>query len=563
MLTSLQIQNYALIDRLDIDFRQGFTVITGETGAGKSILLGALSLILGQRADTRVLSDPKKKCIIEGSFDVSQVAVQDFFSRHGLDYEPLSYFRREINPQGKSRAFINDTPVNLPLLKELAEQLIDIHSQHQHLMIATSSFQFDVLDGFSNNVAGVAAFRKEYQQLLQQQATLRQLVEREENARADLDYFRFQLDELEKTRLDADAFRQWEADLEVQQHTEDILQRLQKAAYLMHEGETSAFSMLTEIGNQLKPLGRFSPRYQELSERIDSMLIEIRDMGRELEDLSGTLTHDPEKALLIEQQLDQVNKLLLKHRVSEVAQLIAIRDSLRKEIASIHSLEEDIGAVRQALELTKAGLLKQAADISGKRVASIPAMEKEIMSLLKQLGMPQATFRIECQQDGELSPNGMDRMQFLFAANLGSQPRKISEVASGGEISRLMLAIKSLISQKNLLPSIIFDEIDTGISGEIGGKIGHILKDISSRMQVIAITHLPQIAAMGDRHLLVYKKAGGGKTTTHIQVLNAEERVEEIAKMMGGADPDPAMKDSARILLKKPKGSQDAAASLT
>ncbi len=563
MLKSLQIQNYALIDRLDIDFMQGFTVITGETGAGKSILLGALSLILGQRADTRVLSDPNKKCIIEGGFDVNQAPLQDFFARHGLDYEPLSYFRREINPQGKSRAFVNDTPVNLQLLKELAGQLIDIHSQHQHLMIATSSFQFDVLDGFSNNVAGVTAFRKEHQLLLQQQATLGQLVEREERARADLDYFRFQLDELEKTRLDADAFRQWEADLEVQQHTEDILQRLQKAAYLMNDGEPSAFSLLTEIGNQLKPLGRFSPRYQELSERIDSQLIEIRDLGREVEDMSGTLTHDPEKALLLEQQLDQVNKLFLKHRVSDVERLIAIRDSLRKEIASIQSLEEEIGKARQALDQTKARLLKQAAEISGKRAAAIPAMEKEIISLLRQLGMPQAAFRIELLPGGELSPNGTDRMQFLFAANLGSQPRKISEVASGGEISRLMLAIKSLISQKNLLPSIIFDEIDTGISGEIGGKIGQILKGISNRMQVIAITHLPQIAAMGDRHLLVYKKARDGKTTTHIQVLDADNRVEEIAKMMGGSDPDPAMKDSARVLLKKPTGSQDPAAPLT
>jgi DNA repair protein RecN (Recombination protein N) len=553
MLKNLQIENYALIDKLHIDFDDGLTVITGETGAGKSILLGALSLILGQRADTQVLYNQQKKCVIEGSFLVENTAARELFDLYELDYEPLSYFRREITPQGKSRAFVNDTPVNLPVLKAFAEKLIDIHSQHQNLLIGEASFQFDVLDSYSQQLPVLHDYRMAFRNLTHLQQRLEKLEEQERKGRADLDYFRFQLQELEKSSLDPEAFAQWETDLAVLHHAAEIKAGLQKAIYLLMEGEPNALEMLRDTQHQIQALETFNKEYQALSARMQTVLIELKDMGMEMQHQDERVVHDPEAAAMIEQKMDQVNKLLLKHHVNTVEELIHIREQYRNKIGSVESLEDDIKSLGKEIKERHAALLEKARMISDARKKAIPKVEEEILKLLKRLGMPSATFTISHQTQNVLGINGLDRLSFLFSANLGGEPREIAKVASGGELSRLMLSIKSMLSEKKLLPSIVFDEIDTGISGSIGGKIGQILNNISARMQVIAITHLPQIAAMGSSHYMVYKQIENGRTKTLIRNLQGEERILELAKMMGGAELSPSMIKTAEELIEASK----------
>jgi DNA repair protein RecN (Recombination protein N) len=549
MLKHLLIENYALIEKLDIELEDGLSVITGETGAGKSILLGALALILGQRADTQVLMDKNRKCIIEGTFHVKDIPIRHLFEKYQLDYDTLSIFRREITPQGKSRAFINDTPVTLNVVTELAAQLIDIHSQHQNLLIGEASFQFDVLDSFSSNFEKVNQYRSKFREGQQMKNQLQKLEEQERQSRADLDYYRFQYEELEQARLNPEEYHELEEELEVLQHAEEIKVNLEKAAYLLDESEHNLTGSINEILQLIRPLGRYSEKFQGLQQRLESVMIEARDMAAEMGNLASGVVHDPEKAALLQQRLDLINKLLLKHNVAQVASLQNIREEYREKIEGIDSLETQIMQLRGTVEIHDKELLDAAREISLVRQAAIPAFEEQITGLLQQLGMPGGRFKVACTSREVLSANGLDQMEFFFTANVGGSLNPISRVASGGELSRLMLAVKSVISQKNLLPTIIFDEIDTGISGETGTRVANILQTIANNMQVITITHLPQIASRGKTHLLVYKTVENGKTQTRIRKIENQERITEIAKMLGGEKPSESMMETAKELI--------------
>lgn len=549
MLKHLQIQNYALIDSLSIELPEGLTVITGETGAGKSILLGALSLVLGQRADTRVLGDPGKKCIIEARFRADREALAALFELHQLDFESDCLVRREISPQGKSRAFVNDTPVTLQVMREITGRLIDIHSQHQNLLLGETPFQFDVLDGFARNPGLRSAYQGFYRDWSGTRQDLRELRERERRSAADRDYFLFQYEELERAGLDPDEASGWEEELARLKNGESIRLGLEKAAFILDGSEPNVLGLLHEAIREMKPVGQYGRDLEDLSERLGSASIEVRDIERELRRLSGAMVYDQERIRELEQKTDLLNKLFHKHHVQDIESLVRLRDEYLEKIESAESLSEQIESTeKRCVELEKA-LLEKARQLSAQRRESAPDMEKEVQSMLEELGMPAARFRISLEKADSPGPLGTDRLEFLFSANPGTPPMEISRIASGGELSRLMLAIKSLVSQKNLLSGIVFDEIDTGISGEIGGKIGNILHKISANMQVIAITHLPQIAARGSSHFQVYKLPKDGKTVTRIKRLDNQERSLEIAKMLGGDTPSSSMLKTAEELM--------------
>ena len=549
MLTHLQIENYALIRKLDTRFLDGLTVITGETGAGKSILLGALSLILGERADTKVLKDKTGKCIIEGAFSLENKDLRELFEAHDLDYDDISYFRREITPSGKSRAFINDTPVNLTVMRQIAGQLIDIHSQHESLMLGSSSFQFDVVDAYAQQLSDVARYREQYRKYLQKQEELNRLIEKERQARADLDYYQYQYDELEKAQLDAEEYRQMEEQISLLRHAGEIRLNAEKARFMLQEADQNVLDQLHEVKQLIQPLARFGETWAGLAGRIESLHIECDDIARETSRIYDDIEHDPEAAARLEARMDDINNLMMKHSASSIEALIATREGFQEKIASTTSLADQVEATTQAVNTLRSALQKQAGTIADSRRTAIPKIEKEVTGLLKKLGMPGARFQIRQEELQTLTPNGSDALSFLFNANVGGELQDIARVASGGELSRVMMAVKHIISQKKVLPTIIFDEIDTGISGETTNQVASILGEMARGMQVIAITHLPQVAAKGDAHLLVYKAVDHGKTQTHLEQLNEEQRVMELAKMLGGEKPSKHMVETAKELI--------------
>jgi len=551
MLVHLLVENYALIEKLDITFTDGLTVITGETGAGKSIMLGALGLILGQRADTQALLHQDKKCIVEGTFSLAHIAIKDLFDNHHLDYEPLSCFRREITPQGKSRAFVNDTPVNLTVLKELADRLIDIHSQHQTLLLGNSSFQFDVLDSFAGNLQLLQEYKALYQTWLSQKSQLESLVAAELKSKSDLDYYKFLYDELHKSQLSASEFVQLEKDLKIMSNAEAIKMGLDKAVFLFNGSEVNVIDALNESHSAIKPIAKFNDRFQAFSERIESAIIEIKDLHSELLAESESVTLDPEQASFLQQRLDHLVRLMAKHNAKSIEDLIITRDNFLEKIMAVETLEESIANLNQELKHTENLLFAKAQEVSQSRKEAIPQFEQEITAMCRKLAMTGARFVVQCTQLPEPSLNGMDKISFLFNANVGGELGEIARVASGGELSRLMLSIKSTISQRNLLPTIIFDEIDAGISGETAHQVGKILESIAHNMQVMAITHLPQIASRGKSHLVVQKIVEGGKTRTEINEIGQQQRIVEIAKMLGGQNPSETMLETARELFFK------------
>ncbi len=549
MLKHLFIENYALIHKLDTEFDEGLTVITGETGAGKSILLGALSMILGERADTGVLNNKLKKCIIEGSFDLQNTAIKPLFDAYDLDYENISFFRREISPNGKSRAFINDTPVNLQVMKSLAGHLIDIHSQHESLLVGSSSFQFDVVDSYARHLDRVESYRELFRQFQHKQKELEGIRQAELAARADLDYNQFQLEELNKAELDPEEFRQMEEEAGVLSHAEEILYKLEKACFLLQETESNALDIIREALSLIQPLDKFGKDYGSLRHRLESVMIELKDIAEEAGNIKDNIVHDPHQAALIESKLDLINKLLMKHHAADVEQLLKVREDFQNKIHASNSLEEKIRLLEKEAGEMEDSLHAMAADISRARSKAIPDIEDEILGLLKNLGMPYSRFHIVQKTTETLSINGNDHLVFLFNANVGGDMQDISKVASGGELSRVMLSIKSMISRKKLLPTIVFDEIDSGISGETSTKMSNILNRMSAKMQVVAITHLPQIASRGDAHLLVYKTVENGQTRTHIKPLDQEQRIIEVAKMLGGEKFTEKMVETAKELI--------------
>jgi DNA repair protein RecN (Recombination protein N) len=550
MLTHLTVENYALIDKLELRIAAGFTTITGETGAGKSILLGALSLILGSRADTQALLDKERKCIVEGEFHIAGLDLESFFAEYELDHDETTIVRREINPQGKSRAFINDTPVNLSVLRDLSVRLIDIHSQHRTLELNDAGFQVSVVDSFAGQHEKVRQYQhafKEYKMLRKQ---LKELEEQDLKQRKDQDYYQFQFDEMEQAKLQAGELAALETEMNLLTHAESIREQLLRSMHLLQEQDNNILASMSQVQQSLQQAARFDERLQGLVERMNSSLIELRDLASEAEQHASKVQYDPKRAEFVSQRLDLLYRLLQKHQVKTVEDLLLVLTDIESKLLAITSMEARMETCKKQLQEATTVVTEMAEILSGHRQKIIPQVQKKLKEVLKNLGIPDAQIRIACEPVDELNAFGKDRVIFYFSANKGTDLCELARVASGGELSRLMLAIKSLISQQNLLPTIIFDEIDSGVSGEVAGKVGDILFGLSKTMQVIAITHLPQIAARGRSHLYVYKKSGPEQTHTFIRPLADEERVKEIAQMITGAEVTEHGLGTARELLK-------------
>lgn len=550
MLLHLSIENYALIRELDIDLSRGFTAITGETGAGKSILLGALSLILGNRAETNVLNDPAKKCIVEGHFDISSYQLRKFFEDNELDYDDVLILRREISRSGKSRAFINDTPVNLPLMKEIGETLVDIHSQNRTLTLNKSDVQMAVVDNFAGHQKLLSNFRTTYQQYRQKQAELKELQEQEDQAKTDQDYYQFLFDELEKAELKKGEQKEIEDELDLQNHAETIKSGLLEGYDLIAASDANVTEQLRTIYNKLKDSAAHHQKLGSITERLNSAIIELEDLSGEMTNLAEDITYDPSRAEELNERVNLLYELEHKHRVGSVEELIEKKQEIGEKLNNISSLDEQIASVKKQIEELERQLNEMAEKLTRQRRESIPEIEQEIKNTLTKLGMPDAGFKVKMDSLDEFTSEGIDRITFLFTANKGIPEQEISKIASGGELSRLMLAVKSLIAKKTLLPTIIFDEIDSGVSGDIAGKVGEILKKMAGEMQVIVISHLPQIASKSNDHLFVYKDVGDEKTFSHIRRLSKDEQVKELAKMLSDEKVTHAAMQTAREMLK-------------
>ncbi len=549
MLKHLSIKNYALIQHLEMDFGPGFSVITGETGAGKSILLGALGLVLGDRSDTTVLLDKKSKCVVESHFLIGGYGLQDFFAENELDYDEISILRREINPHGKSRGFINDTPVNLNLLKELGEKLVNIHSQHQTITLNDSNFQLAVIDQYAGLHQQINEYKALHLDFTAKHKIYHELVEQENKSKTDQDYLHFQLIELEKAALKADEQEKIEKELEILNNAGEIKTTLSSSMRLLITEENNILNQLSEINLSLEKLGPVHEDISVLQQRLDSTIIELDDIAREIEKLEQDIQVDPQRADELNARLDLIFQLQHKHHLQTVEELIQATQHIREQIESITSLGEHIETLSNEIAEARKVLLDSAEIISEERQKAIPELSEEIIEIVKGLGMPDADVSIDHNRVEEPGKDGLDNVVFMFNSNKGGTQKEISKIASGGELSRLMLAIKSLISTRNLLPTIIFDEIDAGVSGDIAGKVGKILKSMSGQMQVIVITHLPQIAGKGDHHFMVFKDTSGEKALTQIKKLDAEGRVEEIAKLLSDEQVTRSAVDTARELL--------------
>lgn len=549
MLQNLHIQNYALIDQLDIEFNQGLNIITGETGAGKSILLGALSLILGQRADTSVLKDSSRSCVVEGLFNISGYDLKDFFAENDIDYYDNTIIRRQINESGKSRAFINEIPVNLNVLKDLGALLLDIHSQHESLLLGNGQFQLNVLDSFASLSDDLAEYQLQYKLYHNAKIELERLIAESANSRKDFDYFQFQLNELNQAKLKSEELH----DLEILQqqltHASEIKQALQSVSESLSNDSSSAISMLKDTEVSLKRIASFFPDSVELEKRIEACRIELKDISNEIDNRNDRVEVDPQQLESVTARLDLLYGLLQKHKLSSIDDLILLRNEIEAKVDFISNLDFNLEKKQKNLAELEKHLKVLAEKLSNKRKKAAPTIEKNIIDLLVQLGIKHAAFKVDIQKSETFLNNGIDKISFLFSANKQIPIQELSKVASGGELSRLMLSLKSLMVKSTGLPTIIFDEIDTGVSGEIADKVGNIIHDMAQGMQVINITHLPQIASKGKTHFLVYKDNVSANSTTKIKLLDSKERVVEIAKMLSGEKLTDAALSNAKELL--------------
>ncbi len=550
MLRSLYIQNYALIEKLNIGFEQGFSVITGETGAGKSIILGAIGLLLGQRADVKSIRTGASKCVIEACFDISNYRMQPFFEENGLEYEDECILRRELYASGKSRAFINDTPAQLAQMKELGEQLIDIHSQHQNLLLNKEGFQLNVLDLLAHDEAILSGYQAAYKEWKDAQGELEKLLERAARDKADEDYIRFQWEQLEEAHLSAGEQQELEQEAETLSHAEDIKAGLYRADQLLSNDEGGLLDGLKDCCNVLSGLQAVYPAAEELSARLESSYIELKDIAQEVAARSEQVEFNPARLDEVNGRLNLIYSLQQKHRVGSVEELIALRDDYALRLSTIHSFDEDVEVLKKRCDGLYAEALRQATGLTEARRAAADEVERQMAARLVPLGMPNVRFVVEMGGRKEPGIHGMDTVTFLFSANKNGTLQNISSVASGGEIARVMLSVKAMIAGAVKLPTIVFDEIDTGVSGEIADRMADIMQEMAGNgRQVISITHLPQIAARGRVHYKVYKKDSDTETNSHIRRLADGERVEEIAHMLSGAMLTEAALNNARALL--------------
>lgn len=550
MLRSLYIQNYALIEKLDINFDSGFSVITGETGAGKSIILGAIGLLLGQRADVKAIRIGASKCIIEARFDISAYGMQSFFEENELEYEAECILRREVYASGKSRAFINDTPASLTQMKELGELLIDVHSQHQNLLLNKEGFQLNVLDILSHNEGDLSAYQSMYKEWKSALHNLEEIIAGAEQDKADEDYIRFQLEQLEEARLSAGEQEELEQEADTLSHAEEIKAGLYRAGQTLYSDEGGLLSGLKDCLNTMLGLQGVFPVAGELAERLESTYIELKDISQEISGKEEEVEFNPARLEEVNERLNLIYTLQQKHRVSTIEELLVLEDEYATKLSAITSSEEDIEKLKAFCETLYNKVKKQAAVLTKARTAAAREVEKQMASRLMLLGMPNVRFQVEMGIRKEPGVHGTDTVNFLFSANKNGTLQNISSVASGGEIARVMLSIKAMIAGAVKLPTIVFDEIDTGVSGEIADRMADIMQEMGeSNRQVISITHLPQIAARGRAHYKVYKQDNEKETNSHIRRLTDNERVEEIAHMLSGATLTEAALNNARALL--------------
>ena len=549
MLQHLRIQNFALIEETEVDFSKGLTVITGETGAGKSILLGALGLTLGNRADVGSLHDKTKKCVIEAKFNIKAYQLHSFFETQELDFEEVTTIRREITPEGKSRAFINDTPANLAVLKELGERLIDIHSQHETLLLKETNFQFELVDAFAQTTILFSDYKKQFSSLQKLRKQLGELSNQEIQAKKELDYFQFQFNELEEANLKIGEFQALEAESETLENAEFIKSNLSKSALTINGGDENVLSALALIKQQLQSISKFGKQFSELYERINSVYIELKELANDLDGAESDVVYNNTRLEEVNAQLDKLNRLLKKHGVANEEELIKIKEDIENKLLQFSSLELQIEKIHKEIAVIEKQCKVLATELSTKRQQSLSGIEQNIKTMLGSLSMANAQFKIELSQQKELSSNGLDTISFLFTANKGAEYKELHKTASGGELSRLMLCLKALLAERTALPTIIFDEIDTGVSGDVADKIGNILFAMGKTMQVITITHLPQMASKGSTHLFVFKSDTKDKTTSSIKLLTKEERIGEIAKMLSTGNPtETALKNAKELL---------------
>ncbi len=550
MLKQLHISNYALIDELEVSFQPGYNVITGETGAGKSILLGALSFALGERADTNVLFDKEKKCVVEAQFALTDETLKSLFEENDLDFETECIFRRELNPQKKSRAFINDTPVALQTMKEIGSQLVDIHSQHDSLLLTDADFQLRLLDEIAQNGAVLTDYQDEYGNYNTLKRKLNELKELATKNTAENDYLKFQLEELEKANLKEGEYVEIEQTLHVMENSEEIKTLLVTANSLMDDSENAILGQVNDLASSLQRLRHLLPDTEELAERIENLKVELKDIAYDLRRQEDETQFDEEQLQSLQERYDLLSRLMMKHHVSDFEALISLRDSLKEKVNAFENIDEEIAKVQKQLDASMKHLSQKAKTLHDRRCQAATAFSEKVTELVRQLAMPFAQFQVSVEGQESFGSKGSDEIRFLFSANKGIAVDDLRRVASGGELSRLMLSIKSAVSDYNYIPTLIFDEIDTGVSGEVAAKIGGIMRQMGQSLQLISITHLPQVASQAEHHYFIYKDNEGERTQSHIRLLDSKERIKEIAKMLSNDQVTPEAIKAAEVLLK-------------
>ena len=551
VLQSLAIKNFALIEDIKLDFSEGFTIITGETGSGKSILLDALSLVLGKRADLSSLRNREEKCVIEAEFSLGNYPLASFFAEEELDYDDTTIIRREILPSGKSRAFINDSPVTLEVLSQLGKSLIDIHSQHDTQQLSEEEFQFFLIDSLAGNTSLLEEYQETLKLYRKENKKLKELLDFQKNTQKEHDYNTFVLEELQEAHLEEGMQEELEEYYKQASNSESIRDNLSESARLLSEEETGIMTQMRELSSLFSHLSPYSETYNDLYERLDSCYIELDDISREIYDLADNIEFDPKQLVRVQKKLQKIYDLQKKHKVSTVKELMEIEEEYAQKVTQMENIEGDILLQEKVVANHLKELNSLAQKLHTTREKVVPTLTKSLQSTLKDLGMPNAQFQISLTPTEEYLSLGNDHLSFLFSANKGGNFGLLKKTASGGELSRIMLTIKHLLATKIALPTIIFDEIDTGVSGEIAHKMGEIMKQMSQSRQVFAISHLPQVASKGDAHIRIYKTDIAGRTTTQFQVLSYEERIEEIAQMLGGKNITESAREHAKQLLSK------------
>lgn len=549
MLQSLSISNYALISSLSVEFDNGFSVITGETGAGKSILLGALGFVLGNRADSNILFDDTKKCVVEASFILKDnERLKSFFEENDIDFEDECIIRRELNPQKKSRSFVNDTPVSLQILKELGSQLVDIHSQHDSLLLCNPDFQLSLLDDAANNQELLSEYKKSYKEYTSAKNELESLCKKALNNIDENDYLKFQLDELVKSELQDNEYEELAQRIEILENQEEISRLLNESTMILENSETSVLDGVNTLLYNVDKLRRYISELDSMSERLNSVKIELKDICSDLNNLQDD-SMDISSLETLQERFDVIQRLMMKHHLNDYSQLLQLREDIRRKVDEFSNIDEIVADKEKEVKAMEKVLSQKAKDLNKRRLSAKVNFEKDVTDVIRQLAMPHGVFEIKIENTNELTSNGTDVVTFMFSANKGYAPENMAKAASGGELSRLMLAIKSIAAKNNYIPTLIFDEIDTGVSGEVASKLGDIMNVMGETLQLVSITHLPQVASKAKNHFFVYKDIVDEKTRSNIRTLTREERVMEIAKMLSNAEVTAEALRAAEVLI--------------